>query len=565
VTTAANTAPLKPMGQLLIERGLITQADLARALAEQKSGGHRKLLGETIIDLGLCTQDQIVETLAAACDMPYAKLTPRLLDPHVAAALPRHFLDKQRALPLFQVDGVLTVAIAEPTDVVLIEEVSRAAACPVQFVATASHDIAAMLQAATASADVFELEAAGEIEGGLSEGATLEALAGAADGSAVIKLANHLIITAFRESASDIHIEPDDGLLRVRYRIDGCLLERFRPPVNLHAALVSRIKIMASLDIAERRLPQDGAIHVKMHGRPVDLRVSTLPNKFGEKVVIRIIDKQNVLVSLEHLGFQAETLQKFRGVIHSPHGLLLVTGPTGSGKSTTLYSALSELNTPDVNICTVEDPIEFNLLGVNQFQVNDKIGFTFPASLRSLLRQDPDIIMIGEIRDNDTARIAVQAALTGHMVFSTLHTNDSPGAITRLYNLGIEPYLISASIIGALSQRLVRKLCPHCSEETAAPPSAVKAAQKLGQTLSRVFTGQGCGKCRHSGFAGRIGLFEMLVPDDELRDAVTAGATLNQLRALARQAGMLTVLEDGFAKVRDGKTTVEEVLCVTAG
>jgi type IV pilus assembly protein PilB len=244
---------------------------------------------------------------------------------------------------------------------------------------------------------------------------------------------------------------------------------------------------------------------------------------------------------------------------------MLVTGPTGSGKSTTLYSALSELNTPDVNICTVEDPIEFNLLGVNQFQVNEKIGFTFPASLRSLLRQDPDIIMIGEIRDNDTARIAVQAALTGHMVFSTLHTNDSPGAITRLYNLGIEPYLISASVIGVLGQRLVRKLCPGCAEETPVPPAAVIVSKKLGLTLERAFVGRGCGKCRQNGFSGRTGLYEMLVPSDEFRDAVTAGATLNELRALARQGGMRSLLEDGFDKVRDGKTTVEEVLCVAAG
>jgi type IV pilus assembly protein PilB len=466
------------------------------------------------------------------------------------------------------VDGTLTVAITEPTDVVLIEEISRAAAGPVQFVATTSRDIAGLFQTG-ASADVIELDAAeltAEAEGeGPAGGFSIEALASAADGTAVVKLTNHLILTAFREGASDIHIEPDDDLLRVRYRIDGRLLERFRPPVSLHAALVSRIKIMAALDIAERRLPQDGAIHVKMRGRAIDLRVSTLPNKFGEKVVIRIIDKQNVLVRLENLGFDAATLQKFRGVIHAPHGLMLVTGPTGSGKSTTLYSALSELNTPDVNICTVEDPIEFNLLGVNQFQVNEKIGFTFPASLRSLLRQDPDVIMIGEIRDNDTARIAIQAALTGHMVFSTLHTNDSPGAITRLYNLSIEPYLISASVVGVLSQRLVRRLCPSCAEEAQVPPATATAAQRLGQTLSRVFVGQGCGKCRQSGFSGRTGLYEMLVPSDEFNDAVTAGATLNDLRSLARQAGMRTLLEDGFDKVHEGKTTVDEVLCVAAG
>jgi type IV pilus assembly protein PilB len=566
MTTA--TAPIKPLGQLLMERKLLTPEDLARALAEQKRAGHKKLLGETIVELGLCTQDQIVEAVATACDMPYAKLTAKLVDPRVAGELPREVIEKHRALPLFKVDGMLTVAITEPTDVVLLEEITRAASSPIQFVATTTQDLAALRQGGGAS-ELLDVEAitdiAIEAEHDQANGVSIEELVSAADGTAIIKLANHLILTAFREGASDVHIEPDDSLLRVRYRIDGRLLERFRPPVNLQAALVSRIKIMAALDIAERRLPQDGAIHLKMHGRPIDLRVSTLPNRFGEKVVIRIIDKQNVLVRLEHLGFDPATLEKFRGVIHAPHGLMLVTGPTGSGKSTTLYSALSELNTPDVNICTVEDPIEFNLLGVNQFQVNEKIGFTFPASLRSLLRQDPDVIMIGEIRDNDTARIAVQAALTGHMVFSTLHTNDSPGAITRLYNLGIEPYLISAAVVGVLGQRLVRKLCSGCAEETTVSPAAATLAQKLGHTLQRTFAGRGCGKCRQTGFSGRTGLYEMLVPSDEFRDAVTAGATLNELRHLAQQSGMRTLLEDGFAKLADGKTTVEEVLCVAAG
>lgn len=557
----------KPMGQLLIERGLITQADLNHALAEQKKSGHQKLLGETIVELGLCTEDQIVEALAAACDMPYAKLTPRLVDPRVMDALPRDLIDRQGVLPLFKVDGLLTVAISEPTNVFLIEEIGRAAGCPIQLVATTGRDIAGILQGVSSAADVIELVE--NAQTGLDEnpGADFnpESLESAADGSVVVKLANHLITTAVREGASDIHIEPDDGQLRVRYRIDGRLVETLKPPRRLNAALVSRLKIMASLDISERRLPQDGAIHVKMQGRPVDLRVSTLPNKFGEKVVMRIIDNQNVLVRLEQLGFDAGTLEKFRKVIHLPHGLFLVTGPTGSGKSTTLYAALAELNTPDLNICTVEDPIEFNLVGINQFQVHDKIGFTFPAALRSLLRQDPDIIMLGEIRDTETARIAVQAALTGHMVFSTLHTNDAPGAITRLYNLGIEPYLISASIVGVLGQRLVRRLCPHCSREAKPSPATLQAAEKAGQTLTQTYVGQGCAKCRKTGFSGRTGLYEMLIPDDEIRDAVTAGATLNQLRTLARQTGMRTLLEDGFAKVQEGKTTVEEVLCVTAG
>jgi type IV pilus assembly protein PilB len=350
----------------------------------------------------------------------------------------------------------------------------------------------------------------------------------------------------------------------VRYRIDGHLVEKLSPPVQLAPALSSRIKIMAGLDISERRLPQDGAIHVKMDGRAIDLRVSVLPNKHGEKIVLRIIDNRNVLVRLEALGFDPDTLEAFRRQISQPHGLLLVTGPTGSGKSTTLYSALAEVNSPSINICTVEDPIEFNLVGVNQFQVNEKIGFTFPSTLRSLLRQDPDVIMIGEIRDAETAKIAVQAALTGHMVYSTLHTNDAPGAVTRLYNVGVEPYLISASLVGVLAQRLVRKLCPACAEETPPGPTTQRSLERLGQTMDRVFAAHGCSKCRKTGYTGRTGLYEMLTPDDEMRDAITAGATLNELRAHARRTGMRTLLEDGIDKIRAGVTTVEEVLRVTA-
>ena len=559
----------KQVGQILIERGLLTQEQVEQVLRDQKQSGHRKLLGELIVELGLCTEDQVVEALAEANDMPYAKLTSRLADPRVLDELPREFIEKQCVLPLFKVDGVLTVAIHEPSNVFLIEEINNLAKGPVQMVAATARDINAVLQSQLPSGNVYVIDDI--LEDALSESmmsleeATFDIakLDETTEGSPIIKLANYLISNAVKEGASDIHIEPDENQLRVRYRIDGRLLEKVAPPFALNAPLVSRIKIMASLDISERRLPQDGAIHVNMQGRPVDIRVSTLPNKFGEKVVLRIIDNQNVLVSLEKLGFDKPTLERFRQQVHQPHGLLLVTGPTGSGKSTTLYSVLAEINTPDINICTVEDPIEFNLVGVNQFQVNEKINFTFANTLRSLLRQDPDVIMVGEVRDAETAKIAVQAALTGHMVFSTLHTNDAPGAITRLYNLGIEPYLISASLTGVLAQRLVRRICQHCREELTPSPTAIKAAERFGQSLTTVFAGTGCSKCRKTGVAGRIGIFEMLVPKDELRDAITAGATLGQLRQLATQSGMRSLLEDGFDKVRQGLTTVEEVIRVT--
>jgi len=566
--TTATTGTKRRVGDILLEHGLVTGEQIKQALAEQKKTGFSKLLGETIVEMGFCTEDQVVEALAEAYGMPYAKLTPRLVDPRVIDALPRDFIEKQCVLPLFKIDGTLTVAIHEPSNLFLTEEISQLVDGPVQLVAAPARDISATMQAYLPDANVLAVDdlledAAGVIEMVEQPSLDIASLAEDAEGSPVIKLANYLIFTAVHEGASDIHIEPDEGQLRIRYRIDGRLVEKMTPPVQMNAPLVSRLKIMASLDISERRLPQDGAIHVKMEGRPVDLRVSTLPNKFGEKVVIRIIDNRNVLVNLEQLGFDKESLDKFRRQIHQPHGLLLVTGPTGSGKSTTLYSALNELNAPDVNICTVEDPIEFNLIGINQFQVHEKIGFTFPSTLRSLLRQDPDVIMVGEIRDGETAKIAVQAALTGHMVFSTLHTNDAPSAITRLYNLGVEPYLISASLVGVLGQRLVRRLCPDCAQQTEPPPSLRRAAEHLGQTVERIFVGAGCARCRQTGTVGRVGVFEMLVPDDELRDAVTGGANLNQVRGHARRAGMRSLLEDGFDKGRQGTATIEEILRAT--
>ena len=321
---------------------------------------------------------------------------------------------------------------------------------------------------------------------------------------------------------------------------------------------------MAGLDISERRLPQDGGIHVMMDGRPVDLRISTLAGRHGEKIVIRIIDNRNVLVNLEKLGFSYEMLKQWKTVIEAPNGVVLVTGPTGSGKSTTLYSVLRELNQDDVNICTVEDPVEFNLPGVNQFQVNDKIGFTFAASLRSLLRQDPDIIMVGEIRDNETARIAVQAALTGHLVLSTLHTNDAPGAISRLTNVGVEPYLISAALMGVLAQRLVRKICTNCKEPFDPPANIRHAVERVAGDVETFYHGAGCPKCRNSGYSGRIGIYELLVPDEALREKMTCSQSIIELRQMAVQGGMIQLRDDGMAKVKAGITTVEEIFRATA-
>jgi type IV pilus assembly protein PilB len=374
---------------------------------------------------------------------------------------------------------------------------------------------------------------------------------------------NFLIFDAIKQGASDIHIEPKEKTLKVRYRIDGILFEAMNPPHNMHAAIVSRMKIMANLDISERRLPQDGRIRTIVHGRKVDLRMSTLPTGFGEKVVVRILDNRSINVPLEDLGFSENSMTIWKSQIDQPHGILLVTGPTGSGKTTTLYSSLRCMDGNQLNISTVEDPIEYNLPAANQVQVHEKIGMTFSAALRSLLRQDPDVVMLGEIRDAETARIAVQAALTGHLVLSTLHTNDAPASITRLINIGVEPYLISAAVNAILAQRLVRKICVQCREEYTPTDEMQEFLTLQGFTSEKVYRGKGCDRCRKTGYAGRLGIYEMLVMDDHLRDMVTRNPDVNQLRKLCRERGLVSLREDGFEKVMKGQTTVDEILRVT--
>ena len=563
------TAQRQPLGQLLIGRGLLTAEQLERALEEQRRSNHQKLLGEVLVELRLCTEDQITESLASAYGVPYARVSPRVADPKVISILPKEFLEKHQVLPLFLVQNVLTVAVSEPANVFLLEDIERRSGHAVQVVAATSRDIRATLQTYLPDDKVFVIDDIIEevdpnefslIEQQVQDITNLEQAAG---GSPVIKLVNYIIYNAVKDGASDIHIEPGDSALRIRYRIDGRLIEKLRPPHQMHAAVSSRIKIMAGLDISERRVPQDGGIHVMMDKRPIDLRISTMPGKHGEKVVIRVIDNEKASVNLEKLGFGYEMLKQFRKLVELPNGILLVTGPTGSGKSTTLYAVLQELNGDDVNICTVEDPIEYNVAGVNQFQVNDKAGFTFANALRALLRQDPDILMVGEIRDSDTARIATQAALTGHLVLSTLHTNDAPSAVTRLFNLGIEPYLVGATVAGVLAQRLVRKLCQNCKEEYEPSLNEKRQLEKFGSPVEKLFRPKGCARCRNLGYAGRIGIYELFVPDDVVIEKISNGAGLPELRELVKQAGTKSLRADGVEKVRQGITTLEEVYRVT--
>ncbi|MHC4394057.1 MAG: GspE/PulE family protein [Planctomycetota bacterium] len=557
------------LGQLLLGRGIVTAEQIEKALSEQKDKGHRKLLGELLVEMDYCTENQIASALAEAYSVPYAQVNPKICDAKALEILPREFLEEHIVLPLFKVYDVLTVAVSEPTNVFLIDEIEHISGCKVQIVCATTKDIKATLQTYLPSANVFVIDDIIDEEGledfSLIENITqditnLEEIAGQ---SPVVKLVNYLIYNAVRENASDIHIEADDKKLRVRYRVDGKLYEKMLPPYQMHSAIVSRIKIMAELDIAQRRLPQDGGIHVLLEGKPIDLRVSTMPSNFGEKVAIRIINPQKILFNFESLGFTVDNLRLFREVIQSPNGMVLVTGPTGSGKNTTLYAALTELNTEEVNISTVEDPVECNIPGINQFQVNQTAGFQFSTALRSLLRQDPDIIMVGEVRDEDTANIAVQAALTGHLIFSTLHTNDAIGAVTRLLDLNVAPYLVSASLIGVLAQRLVRKICPSCKTEYEPPAGIRKVVEKLNIEIPKYYRGVGCKKCRNTGYVGRIAIHELFVPDKEMTGMIGSSVNLKKLREKAIKNGMTSLQTDGLEKVKAEIVSVEEVLRIT--
>jgi len=558
-----------PIGELLVRRGVLTEHDLHRALEYQSTQDHRKLLGEVLVELELASELDVVEVLADEYGVPFVESLAKIADPRTLEVLPRAFIEEHQVLPMFLVRNTLTVAVAELSNLYLIEEIGRRTGHEVQIVAATQSSIEAAIKSWLPAANVFVIDDIYEdiaeedfsvIERQVTELADLEQVAGHGP---VVKLVNFIIYSAVQEGASDIHIEPGDQSLRIRYRVDGRLWEKLAPPYRMHPAITSRIKIMSNLDIAERRLPQDGDFNVMLEGRPIDLRVSTMPGTWGEKTVIRIIDSEHSRLGLDQLGFSSGTLSQWESLIEHPNGVVLVTGPTGSGKSTTLYSVLGQLNASELNIATVEDPVEAKIPGVNQSQVNEKAGFSFSTALRSMLRQDPDIMMVGEIRDGETASICMQAALTGHLVFSTLHTNDAPSAVTRLCNLGIEPYLVAATLRGVLAQRLVRKICPHCKEKwTPDARTAEVIVQSCGE-FDELHRGEGCGRCRGTGFAGRIGVFELLVPEPAFLDAVAEGATLQTLRTRLEQSGFRALRDDGMDKVRAGLTTPDEILSAT--
>jgi len=562
------------IGDLLVQRRLVTPEQMERAAAYQQENRPNKLLGEVLLELNLVTPEDLIATLASASGVGFAKLTASMIDPGAVATLPRAFIEKYSILPVSLSENELVVATEDFTNLFLLEDVERLSRCTVKVVAATKRNIRELVESlADEEMDELALE---ELLGEISTdeltvveqtNEEVEDLKNAASNSPIIRLVNQVIHGAIHDRASDIHLEPDDGSFRIRYRVDGELVEKLQPPVGLLLAVVSRIKIMADMDIAERRIPQDGVIRVMLNKRPIDLRVSTMPSKFGEKVVMRVIDKQGAMLRLENLGFSPRMLADLRGVVGEPNGVFLVTGPTGSGKSTTLYACLAETVTPAVNISTIEDPVEYNLYGINQFEINEKIGFTFAKALRALLRQDPDIVMVGEIRDVETAQIAVQAALTGHLVVSTLHTNDAPSAVTRLINMEVEPFLVAASLRGVLAQRLVRRICKECKEETEIAPIVLRSLHDMfGGDLpaTTFYRGKGCSRCRNTGYAGRVGIYELLVPDEEMLEAVARGLTLQDLRRKAHTLNYTTLRQDGIEKVAAGVTSVDAFLEVVA-
>jgi general secretion pathway protein E len=536
-----------PLGQLLIERNLIAAEDLERALELQRERGDK--LGKILVDMGYLAQRDLLAALSAQLGLPVAQLgTPAELD-----GLSARFLRQAIALPL-SVDGnTLTVAMADPLDFEAINALQTFSKLEVSPQLAAAQDILDAIDRHYAESE--RPAASAEFAAGDEE--DLEHLRDMASEAPVIRLVNTMIATALEKRASDIHIEPFEKEFRVRFRIDGVLWNQESPPRELKAAVISRLKLMAKLNIAERRLPQDGRIKLRILGREVDLRVSTLPTLYGESVVMRLLDRSaGDFYDLRRLGFDQHMLNRMEHYTALPHGIFLVTGPTGSGKSTTLYSALKRINLPDKKIITIEDPVEYQMDGINQIHVNPQIGLTFAAGIRHIVRQDPDVIMIGEIRDRETADIAIRAALTGHFVFSTLHTNDAPSAVTRLTDMGVENYLITSSVVAVLAQRLVRLICTKCK----AP--AGMAMTPFGNSVDS-WRGAGCEECGGSGYRGRAGIFELMEMNDELRHLIMENADASRLTAAARSAGMRNLREDGWMKVGLGLTTADEVMRVT--
>ncbi len=590
------------LGEILVRENLISPQHLREALDYQREHGGR--LGFNLVKLGLVSDDMITAVLSRQYGIPSVNLDLFHIDESVLRLIPQEVAQKYSVLPLSRVGATLTLAMVDPTNVFAMDDIKFMTGLNVEPVVVAEASIqqaiakyygtSREIELAAVSVDEVLLESAGKSSngGGIThedlvsldsidfetgaaedievvednEEIDLSTLSRMSEDAPVVRLVNVLLVDALRRGASDIHIEPYEKELRIRFRIDGVLYDVMHPPLKLRDALISRIKIMSKLDISEKRLPQDGRIKIKVkidaRSRELDFRVSSLPTLFGEKVVLRLLDKENLMLDMTKLGFEPESLVKFQRNISRPYGMVLVTGPTGSGKTNTLYSALQSLNTIQTNIMTAEDPVEFNLMGINQVQMKEQIGLNFAAALRSFLRQDPNIILVGEIRDFETAEIAIKAALTGHLVLSTLHTNDAPSTISRLMNMGIEPFLVATSVNLIQAQRLIRRVCKDCKAEHTSPAEAlmeVGFSAEEAKTL-KTYKGKGCATCNNTGYKGRIGLYEVMEVTDEVRELILIGASALELRKKAIEDGMITLRESGLYKIRAGVTTIEEVV-----
>jgi type IV pilus assembly protein PilB len=554
------------LGTILVEAGVIAAEALPGLLAKQRASN--KKLGQVAIEEGVATEDQIVEALARQLKIPFIGLDTTVIDPAVLEIVSESMARELKIMPLFKVEKNLTVAMADPTDSEALKEIRFVTGCDVEPVVARPREIMLAIDnyygRQSAVLDSIEgittdgLEATDEHD----EAEEIIRSEKLSQEAPVVKLVNLMIERAITKGASDIHAEPQDKSLVVRYRTDGVLHEEIVIPRMLKAAVLSRLKILAKINIAERRVPQDGRFTVRMEGRKIDLRVSTFPTVHGEKVVMRILERTGLNIPLDSLGMSEEILRKFRQIVTLSHGIILVTGPTGSGKTTTLYAALNCINDSEKNIVTLEDPVESHIQGVNQGHTNAIAGFTFASGLRSILRQDPDIIMVGETRDVETAEIAIQAALTGHLVFTTVHTNDAISSVIRLVDMGIEPFLVSSSVAAMIAQRLVRRVCPSCAAE-GQPPEIVIPETGQVRKLRKSLKAQGCDRCAGNGYKGRIGLYELVVMSDPMRRLIVKGATAQDIAAEARKTGFRTMFEDGLDKVEQGMTTLEEVMRVT--
>lgn len=563
------------LGDLLVKEKVITAEQLDRALKAQKEAGGRSRLGSTLVQLGYVTDEEVTNFLSRQYGVPAINLQYFEIDPSVIKLIPEETAKRYQILPLSRVGASLTIAMVDPTNVFAMDDIKFMTGFNIEPVVASEPAIAEAIDKAYSSAQAPD-ENVDELLAAMGEDADVELQADqaeidlaelekSADEAPIVKLVNIIMSDAMKRGASDIHIEPYEKEYRVRFRIDGVLQAIMSPPLRLKDAITSRIKIMAKMDISEKRLPQDGRIMLKMQlgGRKkqLDFRVNCLPTLWGEKVVMRLLDKENLRLDMTKLGFEPKSLEKFQRAVLKPYGMVLVTGPTGSGKTNTLYSSVSLLNKPDTNILTAEDPVEFQLHGVNQVQMKESIGLNFAAALRAFLRQDPNVILVGEIRDFETAEIAIKAALTGHLVLSTLHTNGAPETISRLMNMGIEPFLVATAVHLICAQRLVRRICQECREEV---PLTVQAKVEAGFSpeearTAKIFKGRGCTACNGTGYKGRAGLYEVMEVDDEIRELILVGASAVELKKKAIERGMITLRRSGLIKIADGVTTLEEV------